>query len=93
MVSSDCPEAVVTVKDFTIWNPPGVRTIANEIQKPPYEDSAVAPKVFPTAISLLRISKKVLNNTAIHAEHTTCPQATGRDHHIQKPKQQRCWAP
>jgi hypothetical protein len=26
--------------------------IAKEIQKPPYEDSAVAPKVLPTAISL-----------------------------------------
>src|SRR4029077_5712519 len=26
--------------------------MANAIQKPPYEDKAVAPKVFPTAISL-----------------------------------------
>jgi hypothetical protein len=26
--------------------------MANESQKPPYDDSAVAPKVFPTAISL-----------------------------------------
>jgi hypothetical protein len=32
--------------------PPGVRMIAKESQKPPYEESAVAPKVFPTAISL-----------------------------------------
>jgi hypothetical protein len=34
----------------------GVRTIAKEIQKPPYEESAVAPKVFPTAISLEFVS-------------------------------------
>lgn len=33
-------------------NPPGVKTIAREIQKPPYEDSAVAPNVLPAAISL-----------------------------------------
>lgn len=26
--------------------------MANESQKPPYDESAVAPKVFPTAISL-----------------------------------------
>lgn len=32
--------------------PPGVRMTANESQNPPYEESAVAPKVFPTAISL-----------------------------------------
>lgn len=32
--------------------PPGVRVMANAIQNPPYEDKAVAPKVFPTAISL-----------------------------------------
>jgi hypothetical protein len=31
---------------------PGVTTIAYEIQKPPYDDRAVAPKVLPTAISL-----------------------------------------
>ena len=36
----------------TISKPPGVRTIAKESQKPPYEDRAVAPKVLPTAISL-----------------------------------------
>lgn len=36
----------------TIWNPPGVRMMANESQKPPYEDRAVAPNVLPTAISL-----------------------------------------
>lgn len=35
-----------------ILNPPGVKTMAREIQKPPYEDSAVAPNVFPAAISL-----------------------------------------
>jgi len=35
----------------TIPKPPGVRVMAKEIQKPPYEESAVAPKVFPTAIS------------------------------------------
>ena len=32
--------------------PPGVSIMANEIQKPPYDESAVAPKVLPTAISL-----------------------------------------
>lgn len=32
--------------------PPGVRVMASAIQNPPYEDKAVAPKVFPTAISL-----------------------------------------
>jgi hypothetical protein len=31
----------------------GMSTMAKEIQKPPYEDSAVAPKVLPTAISLV----------------------------------------
>ena len=31
---------------------PGVKMIAYEIQKPPYDDRAVAPKVLPTAISL-----------------------------------------
>lgn len=36
----------------TIPKPPGVRVIPTEIQKPPNEDNAVAPKVFPTAISL-----------------------------------------
>jgi hypothetical protein len=36
----------------TMSKPPGVRIMANEIQNPPYEDSAVAPKVLPTAISL-----------------------------------------
>lgn len=42
----------------SMWNPPGVRTIAKATQKPPYEDRAVAPKVFPTAISLRsKISK------------------------------------
>lgn len=35
-----------------ISNPPGVRMMAKEIQKPPYEERAVAPNVFPTAISL-----------------------------------------
>ena len=33
-------------------NPPGVSVMANEIQNPPYEERAVAPKVLPTAISL-----------------------------------------
>lgn len=37
-------------------NPPGVRMIANEIQNPPYDERAVAPKVLPTAISLLGMS-------------------------------------
>ena len=32
-------------------NPPGVKIMAKAIQKPPYDESAVAPKVFPTAIS------------------------------------------
>ena len=40
----------------SIWNPPGVRMIAKEIQKPPYEDRAVAPNVLPTAISLININ-------------------------------------
>jgi hypothetical protein len=44
--------APVASYDDTISNPPGVRTTANESQKPPYDDRAVAPKVFPTAISL-----------------------------------------
>ena len=37
---------------LSISKPPGVRMMAKEIQKPPYEDRAVAPKVLPTAISL-----------------------------------------
>jgi hypothetical protein len=36
-----------------------VRMIAKESQKPPYEDSAVAPKVLPTAISLAQVSLPV----------------------------------
>jgi hypothetical protein len=39
------PSAVTTLKL-------GVRMRPKEIQKPPYDDSAVAPKVLPTAISL-----------------------------------------
>ena len=35
-----------------ISKPPGVRMMAVPIQKPPYEDRAVAPKVLPRAISL-----------------------------------------
>lgn len=35
-----------------IEKPPGVKAIAREIQKPPYDESAVAPKVLPAAISL-----------------------------------------
>lgn len=31
----------------------GMRTIAKEIQKPPYDERAVAPNVLPTAISLI----------------------------------------
>ena len=42
-------------------NPPGVRVIPTAIQKPPYEDRAVAPKVFPTAISLVCISFSVVS--------------------------------
>lgn len=37
-----------------IWKPPGVKMTAKDNQNPPYEDSAVAPNVFPTAISLWR---------------------------------------
>ena len=33
------------------------------IQKPPYEESAVAPKVFPTAISLVRTFISVLEDS------------------------------
>lgn len=47
--------AVVLIVD-SIWNPPGVRMMPKAIQKPPYEESAVAPKVFPTAISLRECS-------------------------------------
>ena len=47
--ASDPSEAV---RWLTISNPPGVRIMAKESQKPPYEDNAVAPKVLPTAISL-----------------------------------------
>jgi hypothetical protein len=38
---------------LAISNPPGVRMMAKESQKPPYEERAVAPKVLPTAISLV----------------------------------------
>jgi hypothetical protein len=33
--------------------PPGVKIIPTEIQNPPYEESTVAPNVFPMAISLI----------------------------------------
>lgn len=46
------PAAVVM--SSMMLKPPGVRIMAKEIQKPPYEDRAVAPKVFPTAISLIK---------------------------------------
>jgi hypothetical protein len=39
----------------TISNPPGVSTMANDNQNPPYDDKAVAPNVFPTAISLSKL--------------------------------------
>lgn len=38
----------------TMLKPPGVRMIAKEIQKPPYDERAVAPKVLPTANSLVQ---------------------------------------
>ena len=42
--------------------------IAKEIQKPPNEDSAVAPKVLPTAISLYVESESALMFfSSIHA--------------------------
>ena len=41
----------VASRSSIIANPPGVKMIAVPIQNPPYEDSAVAPKVLPTAIS------------------------------------------
>ena len=44
--------SVAPPRESTIWNPPGVRIMPKAIQKPPYEDSAVAPNVLPTAISL-----------------------------------------
>lgn len=47
--AADPPSASI---ELTILNPPGVSTIANESQNPPYDDNAVAPKVFPIAISL-----------------------------------------
>ena len=49
------PSAAFTAYAAWIPKPPGVRTIAKEIQNPPYEERAVAPKVFPTAISLFRV--------------------------------------
>ena len=42
----------LSVSEAMIPNPPGVRVMAKEIQNPPYEERAVAPKVLPTAISL-----------------------------------------
>lgn len=42
-----------------ISKPPGVRMMAVPIQKPPYEDRAVAPKVLPRAISLCFVSLSV----------------------------------
>lgn len=39
-------------RPVTMLKPPGVRMMAKEIQKPPQDESAVAPNVFPTAISL-----------------------------------------
>ena len=52
------------VIDSIISNPPGVRMIAYEIQKPPKDESAVAPKVLPTAISLEKKSAFPSNGKA-----------------------------
>ena len=48
--------------------------MAKESQKPPYEDSAVAPKVLPTAISL-RV-KSVQGNQNWHASLPDSPHAS-----------------
>jgi len=45
-------DSLTSASVLSIAKPPGVRMMANDSQKPPYEESAVAPKVFPTAISL-----------------------------------------
>ncbi len=39
------------------WKP-GVSSMAYDSQKPPYDDSAVAPNVLPTAISLVTGQQK-----------------------------------
>lgn len=41
--------------------------MAKEIQKPPYDESAVAPKVLPTAISL---SQTVCHSILVLAEYS-----------------------
>ena len=69
---------VASVVAYAAWmsNPPGVRTIAKEIQNPPYEDRAVAPKVFPTAISLpiyqRTTAKMRLRSITYHMPASSC---------------------
>lgn len=50
--------SLASVYASSAWKP-GVRRMAYESQKPPYDDSAVAPNVLPTAISLVaRLAEK-----------------------------------
>jgi hypothetical protein len=61
LLKSLTPTVVVAVDVYAAPMPkPGVRTQPMAIQKPPYEERAVAPKVFPTAISLFsRINMEI----------------------------------
>ncbi len=73
------------LSSFSIWNPPGVRMMANESQKPPYEESAVAPKVLPTAISLCKIVSLVgVLEFSTRSIHTTCQLAVGPSRRIRR---------
>lgn len=44
--------SLIFARPVSISKPPGVKMMAKDNQNPPYDDSAVAPKVLPTAISL-----------------------------------------
>ena len=44
--------SLILARPVSMAKPPGVRIMANDNQKPPYDERAVAPNVLPTAISL-----------------------------------------
>ena len=57
------------VRVDSISKPPGVKIIAKESQKPPYEDKAVAPKVLPTAISLRKVSTQLFQDSELGSDY------------------------
>lgn len=75
-------------RSSTMAKPPGVRMMAKESQKPPYEESAVAPNVFPIAISLTYVSLRFALEYTMNIPHAgkelnkTAVTKRQRDHNV-----------